>query len=209
MKLCPWAVGWLALVPGLAVAAEATPPRPVRMADRVVEVENFAPNLLAGEIFRESNEVRVRQGVAALKPEPRLAAAADGQAAMLALRIHGGHDNPLANHRDPSARVVQAGLPAGLVGENAATLSARNRDTGRNYTYRELATVIVQAWMDSPGHRANLLSPEFRYLGCGARAAFLQRDNPMVYSIQDFYTPAPRSEPPFSDAVPGGAHLTR
>jgi uncharacterized protein YkwD len=173
-----------------------------------VEVENFDADLLAREIFRRTNEVRVASGVAPLKPEPRLAAAADGQAAMLALRIHSGHDNPLTNQGDASARVEQAGLSAGVVAENLATLGARNRESGRPYTYRELAVVIVQAWMDSPGHRANLLDPALHYLGCGTRAVWLL-GHPTVYAVQDFYTPAPSSEPLPPSVSPGAAHLTR
>jgi uncharacterized protein YkwD len=137
-----------------------------------------------------------------------LAVAADGQAAMLALRIHSGHDNPLANHGDPSARVEQTGLAAGVVAENVPTLGVRNRESGRAYTYRELAVVIVQAWMDSPGHRANLLDPALHYLGCGTRATWLL-GHPTAYAVQDFYTPAPRSEPLPPSVRPGAAHLTR
>lgn len=178
-------------------------------ANHVIDVEHFDADLLAREIFRETNDLRTRQGLPALKPNARLDAAASEQAATLALRVHTGHDSPLAHHGDPHARVVEHGLPTGTVGENAATLGARNRATGRNYTYREMAGIIVQAWMDSPGHRANILNPGFRELGCGTRAAYLLRDDPMIYSIQDFYTAAP---PVFesSPAVrPGSVNISR
>lgn len=199
------ALSLLALLPLLALAAG--PPAPGE-AVRVVEVDNFEHALLAREIFRVTNEVRRQQGVRALQPEPALTVAANGQAAMLAIRIHSGHDSPLVNENDPSARVQLAGLPAGEVAENAASLSARNREAGRNYSYAELAAVIVQAWMDSPGHRANLLNPTLHYLGCGTRAARLL-GNPMVYAIQDFYTPAPRSEPPPPAVLSGATSVTR
>lgn len=203
MKLARFMMCSLALLPGLITALRAAASDPVRAeAERLVTVENFDHDLLAREIFRESNKVRIKHGVATLKPEPRLVAAADEQAAMLAIRIHSGHDNPLPDHGDPFARVMQAGLHPEVVGENAATLGARNRSTGRDYTYRELAAVIVQAWMDSPGHRVNLLSPAFQYLGCSARAAYLPTDSPTVYAIQVFYTPAPGSEPPIFPMKP-------
>lgn len=195
----------LAFFPGGTAAAPR--PEPAE-AGRFVAVENFDADLLARELFRQTNEVRVAQGVAALKPEPRLTAAADGQAAMLALRIHSGHDNPIANQGDPSARVEQAGLSPGLVTENVATLGARNRERGRGYTYRELAAAFVRAWMDSPGHRANVLDPALHFLGCGARVAVLL-GNPTAYAVQDFYTPAPRHEPVPPSVKPGATHLTR
>lgn len=199
----------LTVLPGLIAAGNVVAADAVSgEADRVVTVANFDRDLLGREIFRASNEARLQHDAAPLKPEPRLVAAADEQAAMLAIRIHGGHDNPLPNQGDPLARVVQAGLHPGMVAENAATLSARNRNAGRDYTYRELAAAIVQAWMDSPGHRANLLSPQFQYLGCSARAAFLPPDDPRVYAIQVFYTPAPGSEPPIPTMKPGDIRIT-
>lgn len=200
-------MGLLAVWPALALAAapEAGP----REGERVVDADHFDPGLLAREIFHATNEVRRQQGVAPCKPEPRLAAAAEGQAAMLAMRIHSGHDSPLTNQGDPFARVRSRGLPEGTVAENAATLNARNQSAGRDYTYRELAGVIVQAWMDSPGHRANLLDPALHYLGCGTRVAVLLPGQPVVYAIQDFYTPAPRPEPPPPSVRPGATSITR
>jgi uncharacterized protein YkwD len=35
------------------------------------------------------------------------------------------------------------------------------------YTYHEFAKEVVDGWMNSPGHRANILNPDFVYLGCG------------------------------------------
>ena len=35
------------------------------------------------------------------------------------------------------------------------------------YTYYEYARLMVEGWMNSPGHRENILKPDFEYLGCG------------------------------------------
>jgi uncharacterized protein YkwD len=35
------------------------------------------------------------------------------------------------------------------------------------YSYCEFAKIVVEGWMNSPGHRKNILNPEFTYLGCG------------------------------------------
>jgi uncharacterized protein YkwD len=35
------------------------------------------------------------------------------------------------------------------------------------YTYHEFAKEVVDGWMNSSGHRANILNPNFVYLGCG------------------------------------------
>jgi uncharacterized protein YkwD len=35
------------------------------------------------------------------------------------------------------------------------------------YNVEEFAQSVVTGWMNSPGHRANILNPDFEYLGCG------------------------------------------
>ena len=35
------------------------------------------------------------------------------------------------------------------------------------YSHSELAKIVVEGWMNSPGHRDNILNPDFEYLGCG------------------------------------------
>ncbi|GHU57064.1 hypothetical protein FACS189411_09520 [Bacteroidia bacterium] len=45
-----------------------------------------------------------------------------------------------------------------------------------DYSYREFAKIVVEGWMNSPGHRANILNPDFEYLGCGC-AKYEQKEN--------------------------------
>lgn len=35
------------------------------------------------------------------------------------------------------------------------------------YTYIEFAKTVVDGWMNSPGHRQNILNPAYKFLGCG------------------------------------------
>ena len=37
----------------------------------------------------------------------------------------------------------------------------------RELTYAELAKKIVQSWMNSPGHKTNILEKEYTFLGVG------------------------------------------
>ncbi len=37
-----------------------------------------------------------------------------------------------------------------------------------NHTYISFSEALLQGWMKSPGHRANILNNNFKYLGCGA-----------------------------------------
>jgi uncharacterized protein YkwD len=42
--------------------------------------------------------------------------------------------------------------------------------TANGLTYLDCADAIVKQWMNSPGHRANILNSRLSYLGCGAHA---------------------------------------
>ncbi len=57
------------------------------------------------------------------------------------------------------------------------------------YNYLEYAQEVVKGWMNSPGHRANILNPSYEYLGCGC-AAYLEKnthyDVPYFYLTQNF-----------------------
>ena len=60
-------------------------------------------------------------------------------------------------------------------GGKMAKYAWRNR--GVRYTYSELAQDLVQRWLHSPGHRRNILSRHFKYLGVGcARGIFNDLD---------------------------------
>ena len=51
------------------------------------------------------------------------------------------------------------------------------------YSYYEFAKNIVEGWMNSPGHRANILKPDYEYLGCGC-AMYEKQNN--GYSMLHF-----------------------
>ena len=38
----------------------------------------------------------------------------------------------------------------------------------QNPSYWELADGLVKGWMNSDGHKKNILNPSYNYLGCGA-----------------------------------------
>lgn len=107
---------------------------------------------------------RVRAGAPPLSVEPRLVAIA--RAHGQDMREHGfvGHTSPTTG--TAADRVARAGVRTGLVLENV----------GRGYTPEE----VHQSLLDSPGHRANVVSADATHLGVGAvieeeggRAAYL------------------------------------
>ena len=93
---------------------------------------------------------RASEGLAALRPEERLAPLAQAQA--LALRAAGRVAHDLGGG-DPAARVAASGLTPQAVGENVAhgaTVAAAHR-----------------ALWSSPSHRSNILSEHFDSIGIG------------------------------------------
>jgi len=123
--------------------------------------EDFDHGLLARAIFEESNRVRAEHGVPALAREPALDAAADEQASYLVLAMKAQHSNPFPGAHTVRERVERAGLQGGIVAENALWIPLL-RSAGspnRYYSYSEYAAFLLAGWMNSPGHRANLLRP--------------------------------------------------
>ena len=105
------------------------------------------------------NQERTSRGLKALKANRRLAKAASGHAGDMVSKGYFSHDS--LNGASFVDRIRGAGyigsrfLPS--LGEDLAWGS------GELGTPRE----IVQGWMESPGHRANILSRKFREAGMG------------------------------------------
>lgn len=116
---------------------------------------------LEKSIFRLTNEVRRKRGLAALKWERSLSLVARAHSVDMLQRGYFSHVDP--EGRTPRERVL-AGYPhpLSLAGENIWTGSGH--DPGDT---RLLARIIVDNWMSSPGHRQNLLNPDYTDIGVG------------------------------------------
>jgi uncharacterized protein YkwD len=144
----------------------------------LVPLIGLAPDLTAGmsaqeaEILRLVNDERKRAGAPALKSSQRLMLASRGHSYDMALRNYLSHDGPAGD--TPAERVRGVGVDSAALGENIYL----DRDTDR----AKLAARAVKGWLDSPEHRANMLSPDFATTGVGiARAA-----DDTTYVTQDF-----------------------
>jgi uncharacterized protein YkwD len=105
------------------------------------------------------NQERTSRGLKPLKSNRRLANAARNHARDMVARGYFSHDS--MNGASFVDRIRKAGYVSARafpsLGEDLAWGS------GSLGTPRE----IVESWMDSPGHRANILSPKFREGGMG------------------------------------------
>jgi uncharacterized protein YkwD len=159
---------------------------------RTVSLDHPDTAVLATAIFAETNRARAANGMPPLRRVAQLDSAAAEQALHMALVLHLEHSNPLPGERTVAERVTRTGFQAAHVAENAAMWPAKPpAASGREaYTYSQLAAVIVQGWMDSPGHRLNLLDAGNTCIGCSARFARNGLGETMVFATQEFALPA-------------------
>jgi uncharacterized protein YkwD len=141
------------ILPNCAVAASAASAAP-REAP-TVRLGRAAVCLL--------NRKRVARGMPKLRINRRLSRAARRHTRDMVRRRYFDHTSPRGT--DMLARIKRTGYLSGpyswTVGENIAWGASR-RGSPRE---------IVKAWMNSPGHRQNILNPAFRELGIGVVAA--------------------------------------
>lgn len=140
-----------------------------------------APDLAqAGRAVAErANAFRRAQGQPPVKPNPTLDAAAAEFAAYMARTGRYSHE---ADGREPAERAQAHGYAWCLVSENIAyAMSSAGFETA------ELAGRLVQGWIDSPGHRRNLLDPGATETGVAIAGA---PGGQRFYAVQMFGRPA-------------------
>jgi Cysteine-rich secretory protein family/TerD domain len=123
-----------------------------------------------GEVVERTNAERARHGLAPLTTDARLAAAAQAHSADMVRRGFFAHENP--DGKQVWDRAVAAGYAYRKVAENIAA-------------GQRTAEEVVRGWMESPGHRANILDRDLTQIGVG-RAEGGSYD---VYWTQVFGTP--------------------
>ncbi len=108
-------------------------------------------------IIEMTNSVRVREKIGQVAPDKALMAAARAYAAYLAKTNTFSHT---ADGKQPSDRAATAGYRHCQIAENLA-LSADSR----GFEARALAKDTMEGWLNSPGHRTNLLAPYVTDIG--------------------------------------------
>jgi uncharacterized protein YkwD len=101
------------------------------------------------------NAQRARHSLQPLSENLLLQRAAELHSLDMAARDFFEHQNP--DGVQPDARIVRQGYPPILVGENLAW----------GETAKSAPAAIVELWMNSPGHRRNILEPQYREIGIG------------------------------------------
>lgn len=104
------------------------------------------------EVMDLVNVERAAEGLPPLSYDPSLASAAGGHSEDMGLQNYFNHTGP--DGRTPCIRISDAGYSWNFCGENIAAGQPTPED-------------VIDTWMGSPGHRANILSPNFCDIGVG------------------------------------------
>jgi uncharacterized protein YkwD len=122
------------------------------------------------------------------------------------------HINPRKQERrTPADRVREVGLNIRFVAENVASHFGLQYEAGRtvypqrregemeyfykpggkaieNHTYRSFAQSLVNQWMESPGHKKNILSEQPNFLGAGCSISKNEKPGmEKFYCVQLFF----------------------
>ena len=110
----------------------------------------FAADITPDTVLSEMNSYRAKQGLAPLRFDARLVAAAGDRMQDMEDLQYWSHDAP--DGRTPFVWLKPHGYDFRFAGENLATGF-------------ETVELLVQGWMESPGHRANILSADYDDVG--------------------------------------------
>ena len=181
-------------------------------ARRAIDPESINQRLLDAAVFHETNRRRAEHRLPALVYHPKAEEMARIQALAMAKGKFVDHNNPDPKRKTMEDRAKVVGLRPSVLAENVASSFGRRYQSGKSFYTREergrtiysyepngppipmhsyisFAEDLVESWMQSPGHRKNILHKEPDYLGC---ACELPRDpNAMetFYCAQAFFSP--------------------
>lgn len=131
---------------------------------------------IRAEMLARVNAERRRAGVSPLGSDPQLDKAAQRHAEDMLARSY-------FEHRSPEGKSVR---------ERARAAGYEWRTIGENMAEGQLSVdEVMDTWMKSPGHRRNILSPDFRELGIGL-ALGRSKGSYRVLWAQAFGTPQKR-----------------
>jgi len=144
-------------------------------------VLSYATNTSISGLLQETNEERVGVGLANLALNAKLNQAAQAKANDMASRDYWSHNTP--DGQQPWVFFVNAGYQYQTAGENLA------------YGF-DNSTATVIGWMNSPGHKANILNTTYTEVGFGiANAENYQGTGPETIVVAMYGSPQVAATP--------------
>ena len=149
-----------------------------------INLSNIDNNLLAAAIFHATNIERKKYNKPYFIHSDTLFVVAQGHSNDMVGYNFFSHTSPVKEKRTMSDRFMKAGLETNRYhAENIAKYNLRKEET-----YWSAGKRVVNGWMNSTGHRKNILNYRFRYLGCGVSLVNSSETDWFVYykSTQNF-----------------------
>jgi uncharacterized protein YkwD len=177
----------------------------IKKVNEQIDFSSINYPLLHAAIFYETNQERIKAGIPALMFHQSLESAAYGHALDMRTYDFFSHTSVVSGKESVGDRARIAGFNWSRVGENIAISFGINYEGGKPvyspdqnggyfsyeyrgdpilpHTYLSFAKAIVNQWMNSPGHRANILNVNYSYLGIGAA----HKKDDSFYMMDNFY----------------------
>ncbi len=162
----PWLIFFLAVI--LATEGFLVSNLVARQSD-----QQFLAAVVPAEIIALTNTERVDTGTGTLTEDALLDGAAQAKAADMAAQGYFSHVGP--DGKTPWQWISASGYQYQYAGENLAVRFINSVD-------------VVNAWMASPTHRANIIKPVYTQIGVGVAEGMYQ-GQPATYVVQYFGTP--------------------
>jgi uncharacterized protein YkwD len=174
------------VTPLTTAATPATPlPTPTQPAGGI-------PRDVEQAVLRLTNDERIRNGLAPLAWDEHLAEVARDHSTDMAVHHFFSHTNlqgegtteRAERHGYPVRKDLGGGWYSEGIGENLNMMPTGNV-VGIGYVANDaesIARAQVDAWMESPGHRSNILNSEYSRIGVG-----VAYDGLYYYSTQNFW----------------------
>jgi uncharacterized protein YkwD len=183
--------------PAKTVVTNPTPPYPVPVGPAKGDPYPVSPAGLADRVHELINEQRTAGGLPALSSDPALADIAENHSADMAANNYFDHVNPAG--QSPTDRGTAAGYSCRKeygtyytygIAENIFQNNLYTEVTyysNGTYVYdwtsqEQIAQTTVGGWMNSSGHRKNILTPTYDREGIGVAVSADDK----VYITEDF-----------------------
>ncbi|MFJ8311865.1 MULTISPECIES: sigma-70 family RNA polymerase sigma factor [unclassified Streptomyces] len=138
--------------PAATPSSHPAPPKPSPPALRTVASTDSGEASVAQDVLALVNSERSKAGCSALTSNPKLYSAALKHSEAMAAQNFFDHTDP--SGAGPGERITAAGYQWSTYGENIAR-------------GQQDAAAVMDSWMHSPGHRANILNCAFKEIGVG------------------------------------------
>ncbi len=194
---------------------------------QAIDPDDIDLPLMHAAVLYRTNKERAQRGLEPLSWKLNLETAAYHHSRVM--REHGffSHTSRVGGRRQPEDRARLAGIENPKIAENIATgfliqyeprrpvrflgpgkFRYSNKKSGfiEYHTYLSLADALVQQWMNSPGHRANILSSKAYEIGIGISPFYKTSFNqmPSFYATQNFQWFRPVVAGESQDPLPPG-----